>query len=423
MDDQPRILVVANDVAAAGTLCGGLSQLGFEVTSCTAEQAKAQIIASLPDLIVSTAEFDQAWAQGVPVLRLIETAEDHSGPYLRADASVLQIASRAKTLIRLAVVERIARLRAQDARDFGVNLDDDLKLEDDPAILFVGDPSPAFMRIQHSLASSNVQTIAAFSTFNAFDYLHERAFDAVVLNATKSTDLAYTVCSAMRRNTRLFHTPAILLTSDNCQFDIEEAFARGASELMHESAPGKALKNQMQALNDERRRRRMAKIRLESCRNPVLLDQTTDLYNAEFGLSHLDSLLAEHSTSNSALTIVGIHADAPQSAGPQQIERALNQFASMLRHCVRAEDFAVRQDSRNFYLVLPNTGQTGAETVSSRVAAISECTAYESADPRNPFRLDLQVKIQRANSDNDAETLVASIIQPTTPSKTIAAVV
>ena len=46
------------------------------------------------------------------------------------------------------------------------------------------------MRLQHAMTGVGAEVIAAFSTFNAFDYLHERAFDAVVLNTDPDPDLA-----------------------------------------------------------------------------------------------------------------------------------------------------------------------------------------------------------------------------------------
>lgn len=340
---------------------------------------------------------------------------------LRPPAHTIQIAARLRQAIRLQVLERAAALRAADAESAGAPPAPVRAGADPSSVLFVGAPCPAFMRIQHAMAGAEIETVAAFSTFNAFDYLHERAFDAVILNTDPDADLAHTVCSAMRRNTRLYHTPAILLTRGDGYAGADEAFARGASDLLRADSGSDEMRERVTALTGERRRRRAAKALLEACRNPVLLDEDSDLFAGPFGERHLASLMRDAHGRGHGVSMVGLRVSAPHEAGEAQTRAALRQFAGMLRHCVRAEDLAVRARHDAFYLALPSTSVEEARMVAARVSAIAECTAYEGADPHRPFRLSLATRVLEPDADWSAADTVAAALAPSGP-RAVAAV-
>ncbi|MFV4649270.1 hypothetical protein ACNJUT_22005, partial [Mycobacterium tuberculosis] len=92
-----------------------------------------------------------------------------------------QIALRLESLTRAAVTEEEFELRAQTLADRGRRLEppvmDDAPLE----ILTVGEPAPKFLALSHALRACGAQTTGAFTAYTAFDYMHERPFDAVVL--------------------------------------------------------------------------------------------------------------------------------------------------------------------------------------------------------------------------------------------------
>ena len=347
-----------------------------------------------PDAILSFAPLQTPVEPGVPHL-----AVGHPGAadcHLRAGAHAVQIGARLRSMIRLSVLETVARQRARDAAAAGCPVPPPAPPEERPCVLFVGAPSPAFMRLQHALALAQADIVAAFSTFNAFDYLHERPFDAVVLNTEPKPDLAHTICSAMRRNTRLYHTPALLLVRGEGYPHADEAFARGASDLLDAGASSEEMRDRVTALTGERRRRRAAKALLTACRSPALLEGDSDLYNPGFGARHVQSLLDSAAVRGQGLSLIGFRAAAPADAGDRHAASAFDQFASMLRYCVRAEDLAVRSGRDAFYVALPHTRPDEARQVAARVSAIAECTAYEGRDPARPFRLSLATRVFEA---------------------------
>jgi len=126
-----------------------------------------------------------------------------------------QIVLRASALIRLAEMEREIGFRLETLNEnFGLNTS--LPVNDKKerlSILFIGKASPEFMVIINALQKINVQIVAAFTSFTAFDYLYEKTFDAVVMNGLDSTEPAFTVAETMRKNASLYHVPALLLVN------------------------------------------------------------------------------------------------------------------------------------------------------------------------------------------------------------------
>ncbi len=377
------VMIVGGDETGAAEAAAGLAGLGFTIHRHQADGGVDAVVAFEPSAKQSL--------QNCPILNI--GSFDPERPSLARPAHPIQIAARLRSLIRLDVLERVARMRAEDAHDAGAPPPAKDVSGGDASVLYVGAPGPGYMRLQHALADASLTTIAAFTTFTAFDYMHEQAFDAVVLSTDPSPDMAHTVCSAMRRNTRLYHTPAILYTRGDAYSQADEAFARGASDILSSGSEPDEISRRITALSGERRRRRRAKSVLEACRGKALLDESSDLFGPEFGERHFQTLLNAAATKGEGFSLIALGADAPVDAGDSEIASALDQFAAMLRHCVRAEDLAVRASADRFYLVLPNTPVDQADLVAQRVCAIAECTAYEGRNPSSPFRLSLTANV------------------------------
>lgn len=404
-------LLVAGMLEQAEELAKSLCALGFDARACSADGLADRLGAFAADGVIALEPVDPATLAALRVV--VSLCGPHPGAHgvIAAPAHPLQIASRVRALLRLSVLDETARLRADDVAAHGERQPQRGADPVEAAILYVGPPHPAFMRLQHAMAGAGAKTIAAFSTFNAFDYLHERAFDAVVLSAMPTPELAHTVCSAMRRNTRLYHTPTLLLSQGADSGQAEEAFARGASDIIDADAGADEMRARIVSLVQERQRRKACKGLLESCRLPGVLDEDTDLFTADFGRRHLQSLIGHAGHGGTDISAVSLLVQPPSGpgrhVGETHARSAMTQFASMLRHCVRSEDLAVRLENGRFYLALPDTDADQARIVAARVVAIAECTAYESADPTRPFRVEVQYDIAQAAPGDSAETLLA----------------
>lgn len=333
---------------------------------------------------------------------------------IRGPAPAIQIASRVRALSRLNAMEVIAGRRTEVTQLYGERAVRPERLVSPLSVLYVGDASPRFMALQHALAIADTEIIAAFSSYSAFDYLHERPFDAVILNALGNRDTAFTISSAMRRNARLYHTPVLLLSDTVDREVIEEAFARGVSDILPRDANDAEIRDRVLSLAKERRRRREAKANLEFCRDPRTLDVETGLFHSGFITSHIQDLLHTATRENFTFSLCVLDVTAPDGRDrPDDVsaEKARRQFAAMLRHLLRSEDAAARLNGNTFVAVLPFTDRAGVDCVAARISAIAECTAFESEDPLKPFRLSVVSTAIEAAGDETAEAFLERAIQ------------
>tara|TARA_R110000868_G_scaffold1146_4_gene8777 strand:+ start:22062 stop:23378 length:1317 start_codon:yes stop_codon:yes gene_type:complete len=334
--------------------------------------------------------------------------------WIREPTLPVQIAARVRALSRLHAMEEVAKRRTAVTElygDRGRNLD---PVDPAPCVLYVGDASPRFMALQHILKGADAEVIGAFSSYSAFDYLHERPFDAVVLNAAGKLDTAFTISSAMRRNARLYHTPVLLLDSDDGSQSAEEAYARGVSDIISPRTSDEEMRDRILALAAERRRRRRAKAALEACREPRTLDIETGLFHAGFITSHLQDLIHAAARDEISLSVLALKVVLPLGTtrpDDASTEKAKRQFAAMLRHLLRTEDAAARINADTFLAILPFTDKTGIDCVATRVAAIAECTAFESNDPLQPFRLGVLSASVQVQPDETAEALIERAVR------------
>ncbi|MFN3835168.1 MAG: hypothetical protein ACK4NO_04620 [Glycocaulis sp.] len=403
-------LLVCGDADAAGELASELCGLGLAARPCLPSQITRALDSEPADAILALEALPADICAHVRAVISLAGPFEGAGAVVIPPAHPIQISARVRSLLRLGVLEESARVRLHDLGEAGHVLPVADHRGGAISVLYAGPPDPVFLRLKHALDKAGAELVAAFSTFNAFDYLHERAFDAVVLNTRPKPDIAHTVCSAMRRNTRLYHTPTVLISHEEVYRAADEAFARGASDILPAGLEPGELADRIIALAQERRRRRVSKGLLESCRVSSVLDSETDLFNEAFGQRHLASLLAMARQRGIGLSLISLKVEAPLDPAPRATSHAtsaMNQFAAMLRHCVRAEDLAVRLNAGAFYLALPGTSAADAQVVAARVAAIAECTAYEGADPHAPFRLCLRHDAVEARPGDTAPALIA----------------
>lgn len=316
---------------------------------------------------------------------------------LRDPVHPAQAAARIQNAVRLGVMEAEAALRLDSLKDFGVRPPAGRAQEPEGLnILFVGDAHPAFMGLKTGLQRAGVNVAAAFTSFSAFDYMHDRDFHAVVLNALGRNEPAFTICAAMRRNTRLYHVPALILR-DPARFDAaDEAFARGASDLLDTGAPDAETVERVLSLARERRRTLAVRKLIDSGRAPGVLDRETELFNRDFLAAHLSRMTRQSHRSGQPLALLLIRAAASvfetPAPTPERLAEARRDFGMMLRHLIRAEDFAGRLDENLFALAMPVTTGEEAETIAKRVEMVAECSAFaEDTDPnQTPVRLYLR---------------------------------
>lgn len=415
MSVNARVLVLARDDRFAAPLSEGLDRLGWR--SITARSLQGALIA-LTDLDIEMAVIDAtehalerfsdaarlkaaALPRHLPVLAL--GAED----VLAASAAVdlvlappvhpAQLAARLEALARAAIVEEELELRRETLAAFGIEAPLPAPDPGPLRVLTVGEPATKFLAISHALAAEGVETVAAFTPYTTFDYLHEDRFDAVVLWAGETHAEALSIVSGMRRNTRLFHVPALLYLRTGAETSAGQAYDRGLTDVAAAEIPPEQAALRTLSLARAFRRESLARRALQAPLVPPLSDADTGLFSPTLFAAHLARLSDASTRRRRPLSVAVLRTpDDADLAGVRRsgaLGRALPQIGSMIGRLVRAEDTVGRLSSEVFALALPASRRGEVQVAVQRIAAVIACTAFEAGEGRAPFTLELDVGV------------------------------
>ncbi len=250
-----RVLILARDDSLAGPLAEGLDRLGWRTITARGVQAA---LAALGDLQIEAAIIDTD-SYGEGARGLAEQVKAASGarrlpiiaiglPQAHIDASAYdltlaaplhpaQAAFRLETLVRTATAQEELELRTATFAERGARLDPGPSTEAPWKVLAVGEPAPRFLALSNALAEQGAEVIGAFTAYTAFDYLHEQPFEAVILWGGDNEAEALSIAAGMRRNTRLYHIPALLYLRADGEISLSEVFHRGVSDVTTHDTP------------------------------------------------------------------------------------------------------------------------------------------------------------------------------------------
>jgi two-component system cell cycle response regulator PopA len=274
----------------------------------------------------------------------------------------------------------------------------------------VGDPEPQFLALSNALVGAGAEVVGAFTAYTAFDYLHERAFDAVLLWGGENQAEALSISSGMRRNTRLFHTPALLYLKDGSSVTHADAYGKGVSDVASAETPPEETAQRVLELARAFRRQNSIRLALEKARSSGLMDPATGLFTRDLFAAHLARLAHAARERRRPLSVCVLKvADRPE-LGPirkgRWLDRAIPQIGSMIGRLVRAEDTAARLGSEVFGLALPATNAEQARAAGDRIAAVISCTAFDAGEDRPAFVVEFDIGVAEvAPEENAAKAL------------------
>ncbi len=325
-----------------------------------------------------------------------------------------QLLNRVKTLLRTTIIEREIKLRAETFQERGVKLTlPGKEIYNAPfRILFCGEASPAFMGLSAALSSAGVEVTAAFTAYTAFDYLHEHDFDAVVLGASDSPKQAYGVVSGMRRNSRHFHVPALLLAEAGFE-DTSEAFERDFDDIISAKSPLEDMRARVLELARDCRHKAALKTAFEGTKTSGLMDAGTGLFTKEVFATHLLLLVKSARTNEQPLSLVTMRlVETPavtRARASGALDRALPQIGQMMGRLLRTEDTAGRLSFDVFAMALPSTPLLPARLAADRVTSVIDCTAFENAQDE-PFQVAFHIGVAELLPSETAEKFLARTV-------------
>jgi len=408
---QARVLIVARDDTLAGPLAEGLDRLGWRtVTARGAEPA----LASVADLQIEAVIVDLADPQLVAIAKRLKAAcAPRRLPVLAIGAPEpmlathgfdltlapplhpYQAAMRLESLVRLAVSEEEFELRVETFAERRRRLTLPDADRSPLRILAIGEPAPQFLALSNALRLGGAEVVGAFTAYTAFDYLHERPFDGVVLWAGDNPQEALSIAAGLRRNTRLYHTPALLYMRRGSYVTTAEAYHRGVSDVASPETPEEETAQRVLELARGHRRQSAVRQALESARGSGLMDPATGLFTRDLFAAHLARLAQASRVRNRPLSVCVLRvAEKPQlktARAEGWLARAIPQIGSMIGRLVRVEDTAARLAPEVFALALPATPLQAGRAAGERIAAVIGCTAFEAGDGKPPFVIDFDI--------------------------------
>ncbi len=414
MSPHARVLIVAKDDNLIGDLAEGLDRLGWRTV--TARGPNAALVA-LDDMEIevvivdATRGAEEASSLGrrlkaacaprrlaVIAMGLPDPDADSSFDLtLSPPLHPAQAAMRLDALVRMTIAEEELELRAETFANHGHRFDLPEESPESYRVLAIGEPAAEFLALSNALAQSGAEVIGAFTAYTAFDYLHERTFDAVVLWAGENQSEAMSIATGMRRNTRLYHIPALLYLQAPATVGLAEAFHRGVSDLATLEVPAAETARRVVELARNYRRQSAIRQALDKVRGSGLMDAATGLFTRDLFAAHLARLVEASRERNRALSLCVLRlAERPELRGARAggwLDQAIPQIGSMIGRLVRAEDTAARLGPEVFVLALPATNQSAARAAGERIAAVIACTGFEAGEKNPPFVVEFDIGV------------------------------
>jgi len=325
---------------------------------------------------------------------------------LSADLHPAQAAMRLDALARSAVAEEELALRSET---FAGRIPAPLRplIRTEPIqILTVGEPAPKFLALNHDLRALGAEITGAFTAYTAFDYLHERSFDAVALWSGETHAEALSIAGGMRRNTRLFHIPTILSLRPGVDVQLADAYHRGLSDVVNSRAPAAELAGRVFAMARRYRHETAIREALDLSVHAGLMESATGLFTRDLFAAHLGRLANAAQARRRPLTVAVMRiADRPgvvRARANGWLDRAIPQIGSMIGRLVRAEDTAARLASDVFALALPAATMAAGRVTAERISAVIACTAFEADDDNPPITVDFDIGVAQLERGESA---------------------
>lgn len=248
--------------------------------------------------------------------------------------------------------------------------------------LYIGAPSPYFLKLENALASHGGELAAAFSSYSGFDHLHDDVFDAVALNGAQDPATALSLCAAMRRNANLHHLPTMVVAAAADAATAEAAIKRGASVIATVNDTGGPSIGWLFEAIRRTRARRADEHHLRAWRD-LMGDPRTGLFKPAAFDAHIARMAQDHHCSGRPLALAVLRVlPAHGARQPSQTawRRGFRETATLAGRLIRESDCGAAIGGDLIALALPGAELSGARRAAERVAAVAECTAFASSE-------------------------------------------
>jgi two-component system cell cycle response regulator len=411
-----RILAVDDIAANLRLLEAKLQAEYYEVLlASSGPEALNVAFTQLPDVIlldvmmpgmdgyqVCTALKADARTQHIPVVMvtaLTDSTERVRGLEVGADDFLSKpvddatLFARLRALLRVKQVQDAWRLRAETAKDLG------LESAAEPAISVTGARAlimadiPEEMEVVRAALQADALNITAVTTIEEAQRLLSKGdFDLALLALPPDATEVLRLASRLRAQNNTRDLPLLLLADTAQKTQVLRGFDLGAND--HAFRPLDPNELRARARNQIRRKRFQERLRAELDRSleMAVTDQLTGLRNRRYVRRHLDGLLR---TEEAAVLLVDIDKfkSINDTFGHNVGDAALRDVAERLRVQLRAADVVARYGGEEFLAVLTGAPSAYALIVADRLREAIAAEPVRTGDLVVPITISIGVAV------------------------------
>lgn len=411
------VLIVAAHEQVARALSVGLGDLGWFTITATDPGSALAVIEDLDIkiVIIDMASNDPGQLslpeklraachpRILPILGLSPPAtlrEAHSFDLILATpAEALQLDFRIGPMVRMAMAKEELGLRLTTLARLGGAMSELPRVSERGCVLSVGEPGPQVLSLANRLREQGLDVISALTPNSAFDYLHGRTFDAVVIWGGQDDPAALSLARGVRRNSQIYHTPIILMTTERSSDDLKIAYGLGVSDVASPECPVDETAHRILELARSFRDLRVTQDQLSR----ALGDQ--DILPWTTFSTHMETLTQAAGERMRPLSVCILRL-ADGRASDLALTNALDQAGSMIRRLIRIEDCMARLDATSFAVLMPATPTDYARIAGERIRSVLACAAFDGAAGKGHVVLDFKVGVAGISN---GETVAASL--------------
>ncbi len=297
--------------------------------------------------------------------------------FLTKPVNDLQLIARVKSLVRLKAVSDELRLRAETAREIGI----EEMLRSDGLM-----QTPGRVLVADGRASSQERIVRALKPVAEVDAVTEpqaallkaasNPFELVIVNSNFEDYDPLRLCSQLRSLERTRFLPLLLVAEQGADDMVARALDLGVNDyILRPIDPNELVARSLTQIRRKRYNEHL-RLNLQHTMELAIVDGLTGLNNRRYLDNHLKILFDRAAVRGRPISICMTDIDrfklVNDTYGHDVGDEVLREFAARIRSTVRGADLACRYGGEEFVVVMPDTPMELATSVAERLRALIE---------------------------------------------------
>lgn len=325
-----------------------------------------------------------------------------------------QICGRLGALVRLNTMHEELVRRLNTSAKYGVDapvITAPQRSVDDATVLVVG-ATESYPIIENTLAR-HATLIGALTPETALDYLTRRRFDTVIIDLDGDPQPYMDLCQSVRRNSRLFNLPIVLLVDPSVPGTADITVCEGVTDIILKPVRSRELESRIVSLISELRFRDSLRAIYKEARHMATSDGLTGLYSRGFLLEHLRSMIEDAQSRSGMFSLAFLDIsnidEINEEFGFVVGDRIIRQVGEMMGYLVRGEDLTARYSGGRFCVTLPDTSLEAARVAVKRISGVVKSTELTAPEIDKPIKVDLICSICEFEDDVGPQEMIQRV--------------